>query len=78
MSIRQWHWGKIVILWAWGAVLAAALLAQFVAEPVGNAPGLSALSLGLSFLILLLLSAVTWRWLGGKERRNGGSADAPE
>jgi len=69
MSIEQWHWGKLVILWAWGGMLAALLLTLFVVEPVENSPARSALSLALTIALLLALSAITWRWLGGKERR---------
>ena len=69
MAIQQWHWGKLVILWAWGGMLAALLLTLFVLEPVENSPARSALSLALTIALLLALSAITWRWLGGKERR---------
>jgi hypothetical protein len=69
VAIEQWHWGKLVLLWAWGGTLAALLLTLFVVEPVENSPARSALSLTLTIALLLALSAITWRWLGGKERR---------
>lgn len=69
MAIQQWHWGKLVLLWAWGGTLAALLMTLFVVEPVENSPARSALSLALTIGLLLALSAITWRWLGGKERR---------
>ena len=69
MAIEQWHWGKLVILWAWGGTLAALLTTLFVLEPVKNAPARSAISLALTLALLLALSTITWRWLGGKERR---------
>jgi hypothetical protein len=69
VAIDQWHWGKLVILWAWGGTLSALLMTLFVLEPVERAPARSALSLVLTVTILLALSATTWRWLGGKERR---------
>lgn len=69
MAIEHWHWGKLVILWAWGGTLSALLLTLFVLEPVENAPARSAVSLTLTIALLLTLSAITWRWLGGKERR---------
>jgi len=69
VAIEQWHWGKLVLLWAWGGTLAALLLTLFVVEPVENSPARSALSLALTIALLLTLSAITWRWLGGKERR---------
>jgi hypothetical protein len=69
VAIEQWHWGKIVILWAWGGTLAAMLMTVFVSEPVASSPARSALSLFLTVIVLLVLSAITWRWLGGRERR---------
>jgi hypothetical protein len=69
VAIQQWHWGKLVLLWAWGGTLAALLMTLFVVEPVENSPARSALSLALTIGLLLALSAITWRWLGGKERR---------
>jgi hypothetical protein len=69
VAIEHWHWGKLVLLWAWGGTLAALLLTLFVVEPVENSPARSALSLALTIALLLALSAITWRWLGGKERR---------
>lgn len=68
VSIRRWHWGKLVILWAWGGVPAALLLTRFLAYEVQVAPLVSLLALGGSVAILLALSVVTWQWLGGRER----------
>lgn len=69
MAIEQWHWGKLVILWAWGGTITALLMAVFLSEPVDNAPTRSAISVIIAVAVLLALSAITWRWLGGKERR---------
>lgn len=81
MAVEQWHWGKLVILWAWGGTFAALLLTLFVLEPVQQAPTRSALSLVLTVALLLALTGITWRWLGGKERRphshNSNKAAAP-
>jgi hypothetical protein len=68
LAIEHWHWGKLVILWAWGGTLAALLITLFVLEPVENAPARSAISFVLTLVVLAALSAITWRWLGGKER----------
>ena len=70
MAIQHWHWGKLIILWAWGGTLSALLLTFFVLEPVQDAPTRSAVSLVLMVVVLMGLSAVTWRWLGGKEQRH--------
>ena len=69
MAIQHWHWGKLIILWAWGGTLSALLLTFFVVEPVQDAPTRSAVSLVIMVVLLLVLSAITWRWLGGKEQR---------
>lgn len=67
MRIRRWHWGKIVILWAWGGIVVAMLLARFLSQKADVDPGSSLLSFIGSILILGGLTAVTWVWLGGKE-----------
>ena len=69
VAIQDWHWGKLIILWAWGGTLSALLLTFFVLEPVNDAPARSAVSLLIMIVLLLALSAITWRWLGGKEPR---------
>lgn len=68
MAIQRWHWGKLVIVWAWGGMIAAVLLTSFVARDAGIAPVWSAFSLIAGLTILAALTAVTWRWLGGKEK----------
>jgi len=67
VSIQHWHWGKIVILWAWGGLLVALLLAKFLSQNAEIAPTASLLSFVGSLLILCALTVVTWLWLGGKE-----------
>lgn len=69
MDIRRWHWGKIVMLWAWGGTASALLLTRFVLVEVQDAPLVSLLALGGFLAILLALSVVTWQWLGGKESK---------
>jgi hypothetical protein len=67
MSIQRWHWGKIVILWAWGGLFVALLLTQFLSQKVDVNPGVSLFSFFGSLLILGALTIVTWLWLGGKD-----------
>lgn len=67
MTIRRWHWGKIVIPWAWGGLLVALLLTRFLSQKAEFNPALSLLSFFGSVLILAALTIVTWLWLGGKD-----------
>jgi hypothetical protein len=67
VSIQRWHWGKIVILWAWGGVIVALLLTKFLSQKAEVDPAVSLLSFLGSVLILGALTIVTWLWLGGKE-----------
>jgi len=69
MNIRKWHKGKIVILWAWGAVIVLLLLEalrkhrDFLTQYVF----LGFAVLALLLVVPLALSVVTWKWLGAKE-----------
>jgi hypothetical protein len=74
MSIRRWHWGKIVILWAWGGLLVALLLTRFLSKKAELDPAVSSLSFVGSVLILAALTIVTWMWLGGKDGAPTGSS----
>ena len=67
MAIRRWHWGKIVILWAWGAAITGPLLFRFLTQPVQNDPLVSTIGFFGSLAILIALSVVTWRWLGNQD-----------
>ena len=67
MSIKRWHWGKIVILWAWGGLVVAMLMTIFLSKKVAEEPIVSSLSSLGSVLILGALTVVTWIWLSGKE-----------
>ena len=67
MRIRRWHWGKVVILWAWGGLFVALLLSRFLSQQVRIEPVGAALSFCGSIVILIALTIVTWVWLGGKD-----------
>jgi hypothetical protein len=67
MRIKKWHFGKLIILWSWGGLLAALSLTLFLSGPVSASPVLHLLSFGATFAILVTLSAITWHWLSGKE-----------
>ena len=68
-SIRRWHWGKLVILWSWGGIVVAFLLGEFLRGDPQAAPGVMSATLLAGVVTLLLLSALTWIWLGGKDSR---------
>jgi len=67
MSIRDWHPGKLIILWAWGGVAVALALTLFLLNPVQDAPALHLVELLFVLLALFVLSGITWHWLGGRE-----------
>jgi len=63
MSLRQWHSGKLVILWAWGGTVAALLLTDFRSGSVGTEPIRYLTEFLVAIAILAALSATTWNWL---------------
>lgn len=71
MALRNWHYGKLIILWIWGILLS--VLSWYWAgslEPERDETGLAILGIvGLALVLLIpaCLSVVTWKWLGGKE-----------
>lgn len=64
MEIKKWHWGKIVILWAWGIIITLVIVK--ILESINNYV-LGFLLIGLVFISPFVLSIITWKWLGGKE-----------
>ena len=67
MPLAKWHPGKLIILWSWGALLAALALTSFLATPVAASPAGHLVAFLIALLILLALSIVTWKWLSGRE-----------
>ena len=65
--IQRWHWGKVVILWAWGGFLVVLLLTRFLSQQVEVDPAISSLAFLGSLLTIGAQTIVTWLWLGGKE-----------
>lgn len=65
--LQRWHWGKIVIVWAWGGMLVAILLREFLATIAAAEPGWAAFTLFAGVAGLAALTAMTWIWLSGKE-----------
>jgi len=64
MAVKQWHVGRIVLLWAWGIALSAVLIVV-ITRTETFIPGF--IYLGVLLAILIALSAVTWRWFGEKD-----------
>ena len=67
VTIRKWHPGKLIILWAWGGVAAALALTFFLSSPVKDTPAHHLVELLFVLLALFVLSGITWHWLGGRE-----------
>jgi hypothetical protein len=72
MAITRWHYGKLILLWTWGALAVVVLF--YVAtdlEPDGNDSVTSIFGLVMIVCMVAIpgaLSVVTWKWLGGRER----------
>jgi hypothetical protein len=68
--IGRWHKGKLVILWAWAAVVVVGSIAVALQLPSNSTA--SALTGFALFLVTPLapaaMSIVTWIWLGGREQ----------
>ncbi len=66
MAIREWHPGRIGLLW-----LAAALVTGFTcrALPQVNSEATASTLIVLAGVSLLLAFVVSWIWFGGHQRR---------
>jgi hypothetical protein len=76
MSIRKWHFGKLIILWVWGAMAASLALLDFQTSPVPSGPFRHLFELLFVLIILLVLSAITWHWLGDRPIADSDSGKA--
>lgn len=78
--IEAWHYGKLVILWSWGGALT--YLAYFVVIDLEPSDGVNLaagfVAMAALALIPAVLSAVTWIWLGGRQKPPGERGDAGE
>ena len=72
MGLKQWHWGKILMLWIATpiAMIAVGLAAEYVGGVFTGDPILAIHVLTLTFSVVPLFAmvVVTWKWLGGKDR----------
>ena len=55
MSLRKWHKGKLMILWAWGGVAVALAMTDFLTQPVQSEPMRHLVELLFSLIVLLAL-----------------------
>jgi len=65
MDIRNWHYGKIILLWVWSIAICFLLL-QWL-ESLSN-PIIGFLLIAIIIAIPIIMSVVTWKWLSGKEK----------
>jgi len=65
MAIKRWHYGKLVVLWAWGGIITLVIVRNL--ESTNNYL-LGFLLIGLVIIIPFILSIITWKWLSGKEK----------
>lgn len=64
MDVKNWHVGKLVILWAWGIVVIG--IALQVLEKIKHFTT-GFIVIGAIFVIPIVLSVITWKWLSGRE-----------
>jgi hypothetical protein len=64
VAVKNWHVGKLVLLWVWGIVLTVVVAEalRHIDNPMLGFPLIAAI-----VFMPLVLSVLTWRWLGGKE-----------
>lgn len=67
MAVQAWHWGKLLIIWSWGLLVAVGIVAFVLSLPEEE------YRMGLWLLLLALaipvgLTVPTWRWLSGKDK----------
>jgi hypothetical protein len=68
--IKRWHWGKLAILWAWGGIALAALWNVFLQLTPRLQPVVTTAVFLVMTVLLVVLSVMTWLWLGGKDARS--------
>jgi hypothetical protein len=77
VSIRKWHYGKLILLRALGVLVCVGVVFTI---PHANSFVVGFPLIALIPTILIWLSVITWKWLDGKESqtdkpKEGGSAD---
>ncbi len=67
MGIKRWHYGKLIIVWAWGGLITA--FAFYLLTTVEDRFVIGTALLVAIAIIPAALSIITWKWLSGKESR---------
>lgn len=73
-SIRRWHWGKLLMVWAIGTIIVWALV-EFFNQPVPKnldpvVEKVIALgALGVVVIVSIAVVVITWKWLSAKEKQ---------
>ena len=69
MSIQAWHYGKLIILWAWtGLLVSLIFLGGAETLETGSTGGKLGILASMGIL-LAAMSVVTWKWLTGKQQK---------
>lgn len=69
MPIKNWHYGKLIIVWAWTALFVGLLFQEL--DSLSDSPDSmwSRFALLVSMgTLLVTMSVITWKWLTGKQR----------
>ena len=74
MAIKNWHFGKIVLLWVCGMLPALMIVLVFGDTSRSGDFRIDEEPLATAFAAVLVALAVlvptTWKWLSGKEKRD--------
>ena len=67
--VQAWHCGKLIILWTWGGLLIGLAYFFLVDLELDDNTDLTVGFAAVAALLIIpvILSAITWVWLGGKE-----------
>jgi len=65
LAVKDWHVGKLGLLWGWVVMLTALTVDQLKRI---DKPLLGFIVLGGMLAMPVVLSIVTWRWLSGREK----------
>ena len=66
MAIKNWHIGKVVLVWVVGLGIGGPLFGF----AVGDLYPFTMVLLGLAVVLLVTPSVVIWKWFGGRESNN--------
>jgi len=70
MAVKNWHFGKIVILWVC-TILPIAVFVTLLIEAYSIRGAESLVIIFAAVLLaLIFLVPITWKWLSGKEKRD--------